>query len=318
LTGCVRQLTLLIAAAFCLETRCDETVHTPVTCLAISGDGQLLVSGSQHGITVRGWQQFDVLRRLPISFQQLHDLCLSPDESMLAIAGGNQAQHATIEVYSWPGLELIWRKEFSEDVAYSVAFDAAGTDLAVAGHDHRVHLMSAATGDVLRVLSGHSKPVTCVEYLPDGKLLLSCSIDQTIRIWNPKDGALVRSLTNHTLAVNQVAAATPSDGRLALAVSAGEDRTIRVWQPTIGRMVRFVRFDTPVSAVAWDVDGDRVFAATKDQRLNSIDTQTLDRKVLNMPRHGWIYCIAVHPSRSELAVGTSNGGVRRVSFSGNP
>jgi WD40 repeat protein len=307
-----RQLALVLVAAFCAETLSDEVAPAPITCLVISGDGQTVISGSQQGITLRDWEQLAVQRRLPISFHQLHDLCLSPDESMLAVAGGNPAEHATVAMFSWPQLQLMWTKSFSDDVVYSIAFDATGTQLAAGGHDHSVSLMSTATGDILRVLNGHSKPVTGVAYLPDGELLLSCSIDQTIRVWNTANGTLARSLTNHTRAVNQVVPGKRGNGTQALAVSIGDDRTVRFWQPTIGRMVRFKRLDAPVTTVAWSVDGGRVFAGTQDQRLISVEVQTLETTVLDVPPDGWIHCLAVHSSGSKLVIGTSNGTVRKV------
>ena len=49
-----------------------------------------------------------------------------------------------------------------------------------------------------RTLEGHRSSVMAVAFSPDGKLLASSSRDTTIRLWEPRAGTLVRTLTEHT------------------------------------------------------------------------------------------------------------------------
>jgi len=55
-------------------------------------------------------------------------------------------------------------------------------------------------------------------------ILVSGSLDNTIKIWNPTTGALIQTLTGHT---NPVKALTVlQNGNL---VSGSEDYTIKIW-----------------------------------------------------------------------------------------
>jgi len=60
--------------------------------------------------------------------------------------------------------------------------------------------------------------------LPDG-LLVSGSLDKTIRIWSPKSGEAIKILTGHTNWICSLAVLL--DGSLA---SGSFDRTIRIWK----------------------------------------------------------------------------------------
>ena len=302
----------ICAAILFVEDSADDATSAPITCMAITRDGERLIDGSQSGVRIRTWDGLRIEKLMPPSCLQIHDLRLSPDESSLVVVGGNPAEHAVVEMYSWPELKTVWKKTFSDDVMYSATFSLTKKWLAVAGHDHRVYLLDTSSGDIIRIMTGHSKPVTGVVFLPDGNVLMSCSVDQTIRVWNAQDGTVVRSLTNHTQAVNELVPSTRRIEPLSMVASVSDDRTIRFWQPTIGRMVRFKRLKSPVTAAAWSTGGQRVFAGTRDGHLHGVTVDSLETSSIADIADGRIYCVATHPSGSTIAVGTSNGNVHII------
>jgi len=101
--------------------------------------------------------------------------------------------------------------------------------------------------------------------------------------------------------------------RMRIVVASGAaDRTIRFWQPTIGRMVRYVRLQAEPLNIAWTTDGARILAACADGHVRVIDP--VDAAVTeDLPAiDGWAYAIAVHPSDNSVAVGGTNGRLRRL------
>ena len=89
-------------------------------------------------------------------------------------------------------------------------------------------------GPLLRTLSGHTREVQGVAVTADGRLAVSASGDQTLKVWDLVTGQQRRTLGGHTDKVTAVAV-TP-DGRLA--VSTSWDQTLKVWDLATGRELR--------------------------------------------------------------------------------
>jgi WD40 repeat protein len=86
---------------------------------------------------------------------------------------------------------------------------------------------------LLRTLDGHSGSVNDVTLTRDGLRALSCSWDNTVKVWDLESGRELLSLTGHTASVSAVVV-TP-DGTMA--VSASEDDTLKIWDLESGREV---------------------------------------------------------------------------------
>jgi WD40 repeat protein len=81
---------------------------------------------------------------------------------------------------------------------------------------------------VILTLTGHSEPITCVKFSPDGKFLASASIDQTIKIWlissETENISLLCTLTGHRQPVLDLAF---RDDRTFASCSA--DGQVKIW-----------------------------------------------------------------------------------------
>lgn len=77
-----------------------------------------------------------------------------------------------------------------------------------------------------KTLQGHEHEVSCVEFVaPNGDHLVSCSRDQSIRIWDSHNGFLMMTLQQHNEWVRRVA--QTFDGKLL--ASASKDETVIIW-----------------------------------------------------------------------------------------
>ncbi len=65
----------------------------------------------------------------------------------------------------------------------SVALSPNGGLVAAAFDDHTIHVWDIATREILINLYGHNNSITDLRFMPDGKLLISTSMDGTIRAW---------------------------------------------------------------------------------------------------------------------------------------
>ena len=69
------------------------------------------------------------------------------------------------------------------------------------------------------------RAVYSVCFSPDGKQLVSGSLDETVRLWDVETGACVRTLEGHRYTVRSVSFSP--DGRLL--ASGSYDTTVRLW-----------------------------------------------------------------------------------------
>jgi WD40 repeat protein len=92
-----------------------------------------------------------------------------------------------------------------------------------------VRLWTISNWSCERILEGHSGPIRGVAF--SGRAMVSCSQDETLRVWDLSTGAVRAKLVGHDCDVRAVAAAV--DGRVA--VSCGFDGIIRMWDLHAGK-----------------------------------------------------------------------------------
>ena len=111
-------------------------------------------------------------------------------------------------------------------------------------------------------LLGHQKQVLHVSFAPDGTRIASASFDNSVKLWDARDGKFVTTLRGHVGAVYMVA--WSSDSRLL--ASSSKDTTVKVWDVRVGKL----KEDLPghkdeVYALDWSLDGKCVASAGKDK-----------------------------------------------------
>jgi len=265
--------------------------------------------------------------------EQIQHIVFSPDGSGLAIAGGTVGESGTVDVFDWPSGKLRQRMECHSDVVNQVRFSEDGSHVVTAAHDGVCGWFGVGGSRAKTRISDHSGPVSAVVILPGGTTAVSGSVDQTLRVWDIRQGQTIRTLHNHVREVNDVAL-RPGGLPLPMVASAGADRTVRFWQPTIGRMVRFVRLDAEPLALAWICGGAKLVAACRDAQVRVIDPAAA-KVIAVVPvaaagseptgpvgptaeAESWLYAAAVDPlDECRCAFGGSNGLLSIQRF-GNP
>ena len=290
----------------------SELPQAPITCIAFTSDGLTAIDGSQSGVRIRRWSDLSVEHTVEVPCRNVHDVVLSPDESKLAIVGGNPGELAWVGLYSWPSRELLWWQSFSDDVAYAASFGPTGHVLAVGCHDHSVVLLENQSGGTKSVLTGHSRPVRALTFVNNDVSLVSCGVDQSICIWNYEQGTFVRSLTNHTQPITCLALRPSTGDALPMIATGSDDKSVRLWQPTIGRMVRFQRLTSSVTAIAWTMDGNSIIVGCQDGRIRIVEADTLQITEHSGASRAWVTAVAVHPTASMILAGDADGNIVKL------
>lgn len=123
------------------------TGHTDSVCSAsFSSDGQMVATGGMDG-RVRIWRRVGT-----VNFRNW--------EFLTELQGPD---------------EVIWLR-----------WHPRGTILLAGSNDSTVWLWQLPSGNTMQVFAGHSGPVQCGEFTPDGKRIVTASEDGTLMYWDPR------------------------------------------------------------------------------------------------------------------------------------
>ncbi len=176
-----------------------------VTALALSGDGNLLVSGDEDGGAIV-WDRVEgkELRRLPIK-GWASAAALSADAKRLVIAERvrvvfSKEAHAGVRFWDpATGKETRNLGDLFKQEIGAAAFAPDGKSLALGRGGEcdgygKILLIDSETGKSRVELAGHLNGVTDLLFSADGRYILSSGRDTVVRVWQAEDGKKVAEL----------------------------------------------------------------------------------------------------------------------------
>ena len=285
--------------------------HTSfIQCVRFSPNGQFLASGSRDG-TVNLWHV--QTGQIVVIFRghscQSNSLSFAPDGGTLVSTSGRPEAN---DIRFW---NVATRQENAiltggSKVVSAVSFSSDGRTLASAqpttnslADFSRVLLWDVATGKIQGRLRGeHTARVNSVSFSPDGKLLASGSVDNTIRLWNLKTKKVKRTLKGHSGGVHSVRFSP--DGK-TLASGSG-DKTIKLWNVETGQIKATLKgHSRNVCCVTFRPDGYMLASAGWDATIRLWDMKSREVKTTLKPHSGIITDVCFSPDGQILASVTS-------------
>ncbi len=249
----------------------NSFAHTDkVTAIAVSPDGNFLLSGGNEG-TVKLWSLPDggLIESLENSGGSIHALAVSPDSKHVAANDGN-----AIKLWDLPDGDNGRTLASQAYPLYSLAFSADSTFIVSGNADHSIKLWNLPDGSLGKTLEGHHGVVNALAVSPNGQWLISGSADNTIKLWNLPEGTLVNTLDGHQGGVS--ALAISPDG--SILASEGGDDSVKLWSlPDGGLLKTLPGHNDGVKALAISPDGKTLATGGKD---NSIKLWSLPDGIL--------------------------------------
>jgi WD40 repeat protein len=186
------------------------------------------------------------------------------------------------------------------------ASPAVGTAKPLHNDAHGDALPHAAILRIGTVRLHHGDFVNHVAFTPDGKTVVSCSDDGTLRSWEASTGKEIHCFRGHRRSVMSLSIS--KDGKTLASIS--QDFTIRLWDLAAGKELR--KLDAPRGAyydLSFSPDG--LILASCGQNLTIWKTQTHEViREFELKIRGWLTTLAFSPDGKTLAVGSQDGIIR--------
>jgi WD40 repeat protein len=215
---------------------------------------------------------------VPASEKAPRALAFSADSAQLAVGGDDHLVQIYAAEAGGPAATL----EGAADAVLSLAFTPSGGLLAGAADKTAIVWNTRPAWSLERTIGNVNDPtkfvdrVLSLDFSPDGKLLATGGGEPSrsgeLKIWNPADGTLVRTVVDaHSDAVCCVRFSP--DGTLL--ASSATDRFMKVFNVATGALVKpFEGHTHHVLGVAWRADGKALATAGADNVIKAWDLST--------------------------------------------
>ena len=170
------------------------------------------------------------------------------------------------------------------------------------GDDVRVGESPVPGLTLKRILCGHQDRIVRIAWSSDGQYLASPSFDQTIRIWDVKNGVLKTTLQQR-IAIGCVAW-NPNGLLLA---SGSADNGVYVWDHEAGKIIYdFSEHTDLIRDVSWSPNGQLLASSSDDSTIKLWDIQ-IGASVKTITDFDRIPCLSWSPEGDILASGSDDG-----------
>jgi WD40 repeat protein len=278
---------------------------SPVTALALGGDGTRIASGGADGV-VRAWDSGGRTVGVPMNGHTGKVLSVAVNaRGDRVVCGGADG---TVRVWNIAtGREVVPTMMIpGSPQVQAVAFSPDGSQVVAGSDDNVARLWNADTGEFVRDFRGNLGEITSIEFNDDGSRLVAGGLDTMTHLFDTASGQQLQYFPGHHQTVSSVA--MDPFGKYVL--SGSDDQSVRLWDASNGRLI-----GTPINGlaarivkVAFSPDGKTFTVAAADGTVARWPTEATEEDLcakltVNISKTRWPEWVAHDVDWRELCKG---------------
>jgi len=227
--------------------------------VALSPDGRLAASGgADKKIIIRDVKSGKQTSKIESMSGRIMGLDFSPDGRSLAAVDYD----GNLCLFAADGGRKVWSAR--ENAAlFSVRFSPDGRLIAAGGNGRHVVIRSAATGKPILKCGGsgegHGMEIGALSFTSDGKKIISCSSDKTMKVWDAATGRLLVGINEN----EQILSCDCSPGDRSTAACAGRRGNVVLYNLDTGAKIKAIKHYGDYHAIRFSPDGRQLAAGNR-------------------------------------------------------
>ncbi len=169
-----------------------------VTSLEYSPDGTQIAVAGYHEVLIHKADGSGIVARLVGLAERIQKLAWSPDGKKIAVTGGSPARMGEIQIWDVAAKKLELSKSLTFDTIYGASWSPDGKQLAFGCGDNAVRAIDTTTGKETLFMGGHSDWVLDTVWGVDGKHVVSCGRDMSVKLTEVATMRFVDNVTSIT------------------------------------------------------------------------------------------------------------------------
>ncbi len=253
-----------------------------VTSLEYSPDGKSIAVAGYHEVLIHKADGSGIEARLVGLSERVQKLAWSPDGKKILVTGGSPARMGEIQIWDVASKKLELSKSLTFDTLYGASWSPDGKFIAVGCGDNGLRAFEAASGKEAVFMGSHSDWVLDTVWGVDGKHLVSCGRDMSVKLTEVETQRFVDNITSITPGALkggvQALARHPQRNEILIGGTDGVPaiyRMERITKRVIGDNANLIRqfpaMHGRIFGVAFAPDGKRIAAGASHEGTGAVN-----------------------------------------------
>lgn len=275
-----------------------------LTAAAYHKPNHILVTGFASGIFhLHELPEFNLIHSLSISDQRIASVAINSSGDWIGFGCSRMGQ---LLVWEWQSESYVFKQQGHFNNMASLAYSPDGQYIVTGGDDSKVKVWNTNTGLCFVTFTEHTSSVTNVTFTSSGFVIVSASLDGTVRAFDLHRYRNFRTFTSPRPAQFS-SLAVDASGEL---VSAGAQDSFEIflWSMQTGRLLEVLAgHEGPVSCLCFSPVQSVLASCSWDQTVRLWDMLDSWQTKETLPLTSDGLAVTYHPDGQELAVATLNG-----------